>query len=45
MQKNVDATQIATVLAGYPSTKPKKLNISKLYNFVKQTKQDETKTR
>ena len=38
MQKNVDATPIATVLVGYHSTKRKKENIKKLYKFVKQSK-------
>ena len=38
MQKNVDATVIATVLAGFRSTKRKKENIKKLYKFVNESK-------
>ena len=45
MEKNAGAITIATVLAGFHSTKPKKENISKLYSFVKETKSNESKNR
>lgn len=38
MQKNADATGIATVLVDYHSTKRKKENIKKLYKFVNESK-------
>lgn len=40
MQKNAAATQIATVLADFHSTKKRKENIKRLYQFVKQNKKN-----
>lgn len=43
MKKPVDIIPIATVLAGFRSTKERKDNIKRLYTFVKQTKPNESK--
>lgn len=43
MKKNVDVIPIATVLAGFRSTKQRQDNIKRLYTFVKQIKKNEGK--